>query len=290
MSTKQQSNASYVQGHSPSVLAAHGSRTATALCQYLLPTLHAFPSDSSPRLLDVGCGPGSITTSFTEHLPKSAQITGMDYSEDTIKPLNADSKKPGNVTFETGDAFKLRWDDNTFDIVHTNFVLMHLSDPVSVLREMHRVCKPNGVVACREGALSTTLYHPTSPPIERWRSSYVASFKAKGNHYDEGKELVTHCLDAGFELSGITFQSANYTHTNAEKGEGAGMLEWWMKTNAKRAREDEVYRKGVLEGGFCTEQELEEMAQAFEELSQVKGGVYSVWCGCVIARKADGDS
>lgn len=58
-----------------------------------------------------------------------------------------------NVAFEVGDVYALDAPDDTFDVVHAHQVLQHLGDPVAALREMLRVCRPDGIVAA---AMPTT--------------------------------------------------------------------------------------------------------------------------------------
>ena len=57
-----------------------------------------------------------------------------------------------NVTWETGDATKLPYSDGEFSLVVTRFSFHHFLDPLSVLREMRRVCRPGGKVVVADSA------------------------------------------------------------------------------------------------------------------------------------------
>ena len=86
----------YTHGHHPSVVSQHGTRSVEDSAQFLLPLLQPHF-----KLLDVGCGPGSITRGFTEHV---SEVYGVDGSEDVIAQAKAASSK---VVFEVASAYKL---------------------------------------------------------------------------------------------------------------------------------------------------------------------------------------
>ena len=133
----------YTHGHHESVLRSHRWRTAENSAAYLLP--HLRPGLS---VLDVGSGPGSITADLAA-LVAPGRVVGTDASADVIAQASADHTAPG-LSFEVGDAYALPYDGGEFDVVHAHQVLQHLTDPVAALREMSRVCKPDGWVAARD--------------------------------------------------------------------------------------------------------------------------------------------
>lgn len=139
----------YTQGHHPTVLKSHNSRTASKCAAYLIP--HIKPHY---RILDIGCGPGSITLDLAELVPEGS-VTAIDYSSTAINAAKENAAERGvkNCQFKVGDAYHLYWEDNTFDVVHCHQCLIHVDDPGRVLQEMRRVCKVGGIVAAREGEL-----------------------------------------------------------------------------------------------------------------------------------------
>ena len=143
MSEETPRNDTYTHGHHSIVLRSHSARTAENSAAYLL---HLLRADSS--LLDVGCGPGSITLDFAKRAP-SGDVVGVERSETAIQAAQAAAAAQGitNAHFVLGDVYALDFADDSFDIVHAHQVLQHLSDPVAALREMGRVCRPGGVVA-----------------------------------------------------------------------------------------------------------------------------------------------
>ena len=137
------SSDTYLHGHHDSVLRSHRWRTAENSAGYLLPRLAP-----DARVLDVGCGPGTITADLAALVP-GGYVTGIDAAGDVLAQARQEAERRGqrNVTFDTGDVYRLDFADGTFDVVHAHQVLQHLTDPVAALREMRRVCRPGGLVA-----------------------------------------------------------------------------------------------------------------------------------------------
>ena len=118
----------YTHGHHESVVRAHASRTAENSAAFVIP--HLTPGTS---VLDVGCGPGSITCDFAG-LVAPAQVIGLDRSADIVAQARELAKDRGveNVEFRTGNIYDLEFEDESFDLVHAHQVLQHLTDPVAV--------------------------------------------------------------------------------------------------------------------------------------------------------------
>ncbi|WP_394123836.1 class I SAM-dependent methyltransferase [Psychrobacter nivimaris] len=123
---------------------------------YLKSSVHAFGQEfieaenlvqqfDSPYVLDLGSGAGHISF-YTA--PFAQQVTAYDLSEDMLK-IVADSAKQkhlDNIITVKGIAESLPFADNYFDVVISRFSAHHWQDVPLALREMRRVCKPNGKV------------------------------------------------------------------------------------------------------------------------------------------------
>jgi SAM-dependent methyltransferase len=97
------------------------------------------------RVLDVGCGPGALTTVLVDRVGAD-NVAAVDPSEPFVAA--ARSRYPG-VDVQQGSAEQLPYEDASFDAALAQLVVHFMSDPVAGLREMKRVTSPGGaVVAC----------------------------------------------------------------------------------------------------------------------------------------------
>ena len=136
--------ARYTHGHSAAVLSAHSRRGAADSAAYLLAHLSA-----GMDLLDVGCGPASITADLAERVTPG-RVVGLDAAAGALEAARATLSERGlseQVEVTSGDVMALPFEDASFDVVHAHQVLQHLADPVGALAEMRRVTRPGGIVA-----------------------------------------------------------------------------------------------------------------------------------------------
>ena len=82
------------------------------------------------RLLDCGCGPGSITTDLAA-LVAPGDVIGFDVDPAQLELARAHAEAAGvqNVRFEQGDVRQLHFDDESFDAVFTHGVIEYLPEP-----------------------------------------------------------------------------------------------------------------------------------------------------------------
>lgn len=97
------------------------------------------------RLLDVGCGTGSLAFTVAG-TTKASKIIGIDPSSGYLEYARAHNPYP-HVSFEIGDAQKLPYEDDCFDYCISSLMIQFLSDAQTAVKEMKRVTKRAGVVA-----------------------------------------------------------------------------------------------------------------------------------------------
>ncbi|RHZ62442.1 class I SAM-dependent methyltransferase [Aspergillus thermomutatus] len=167
-------SATYTHGHHASVLRSHTWRTAANSAAYLLPHLRP-----DMRILDVGCGPGTITVDLARLVP-NGHITGLERAPEVLPQARAlaASHSLTNIDFVAGDANALPFADGTFDLVLCHQVLQHVRDPVHILREMRRVAKVGGLVAARESDYAGFVWYPETAGMEAWRATYLQVARA----------------------------------------------------------------------------------------------------------------
>ncbi|WP_010228828.1 class I SAM-dependent methyltransferase [Gillisia marina] len=105
-------------------------------------------------MLDIGCGQGHWTRILAPYLASNAAITAVDNDErwySKNEELERLFEKSGNPFVLTkGNAQQLPFEDNQFDLVTCQTVLIHVPKPQQALEEMKRVLKPGGTLLCVE--------------------------------------------------------------------------------------------------------------------------------------------
>ncbi|TRX95640.1 hypothetical protein FHL15_003598 [Xylaria flabelliformis] len=198
----------YKQGYSNYTTATHEKRTVESSAAFLIPHIKA-----ADHILDVGCGPGTITTGFIKYAREGA-VVGLDHSAEVLEKAKRLADKatiptdgPGSVRFEQGNVLKgLPYPDDTFDIVYCSQVLGHIPPPDlprQALIEMRRVLKPGGILASRE-ALSSFFY-PRGLHLDRlWSQNIRKVFRqgAPADVEDTSASLPALYRGAGFDADG----------------------------------------------------------------------------------------
>lgn len=261
----------YTHGHDESVLRSHRWRTAENSAAYLLGHLQP-----GYRVLDVGCGPGTITLDLAERVAPG-QVLGVDASAAVIADAEKRRQDVGaaNVTFTTGDVYRLDHADDSFDVVHAHQVLQHLSDPVTALREMRRVLRPGGVCAIRDGDYAGFVWAPRLPELDRWMDLYHQVTARNGAEADAGRYLLGWAQAAGFTDAAAT----SSTWTFATPVDRA----WWGGLWADRVISS-AFAEQAVSYGFSDEDELRHVAAAWRAWSAAPDGFFAVVHGEVIAR------
>src|SRR5271166_2880185 len=190
----------YSHGHHESVLRSHVWRTAKNSAGYLLETLRP-----GMCVLDVGCGPGTITLDLAA-LVAPGRVIGIDISEEVLGQAEAlrTERQTANAEFSTGDVYQLDFPDSSFDVVHAHQVLQHLTDPVAALRELGRVLRPDGVLAVRDGDYGAFTWWPADPLLDRWLEIYHLVTARNGAQADAGRRLLSWVRAAGFSDTAVS--------------------------------------------------------------------------------------
>ena len=261
----------YTHGHHESVLRSHRWRTAENSAAYLLPHLRP-----GLALLDVGCGPGTITLDFARRVAPG-RVIGMDAEADVLRGATADAAEAGltNVTFETGDAYALAFDDDRFDVVHAHQVLQHLADPVAALAEMRRVTKAGGVVAARDMDVASTVWYPDAPALDRWVELYGQVTRSNGGEPAAGRRLLAWAHAAGF--ADVTASASVWCFATPEE------RAWWGSLWADRVT-GSAFADQALESGLADRNDLATIATAWRDWAASPDGWFVLTSGEIIAR------
>ncbi len=262
----------YIHGHHESVLRSHRWRTAANSAAYLLPHLHP-----GMRLLDIGCGPGTITADLARHVAPTPVI-GVDREPAVIaeaaRLLGVDG--PGNVEFRTADAYALEFSEGSFDVVHAHQVLQHLTDPAAALSEMRRVLRDGGIVAVRDSDYGGFVWAPSDPLLDRWMELYHQVCDRNRTDADAGRSLLSWVKAAGF----ADVAAGSSTWTFAETPDRL----WWGELWAERVTQSS-FAKQAIEYGLSTADELASIAAAWRQWAAHDDGFFVVLHAEVLARR-----
>jgi SAM-dependent methyltransferase len=263
----------YTHGHHESVLRSHTWRTAANSAAYLLGSLKPHM-----RILDIGCGPGTITADLAELVP-DGHVTGVDHAPGILDQARATAaaRGLGNTDFAVADVHALDFPDDTFCVVHAHQVLQHVGDPVRALREMHRVTKPGGFIAVRDADYAAMTWYPASDGLDDWLELYERVARANGGEPDAGRRLKAWALAAG--IGDITATTGTWTFATPEE------RAWWGGLWADRTVAS-AYADRATRDGHATAGELRAVARAWRDWGAREDGWFAVLHGEILCRKA----
>ncbi|HEU4465475.1 MAG TPA: class I SAM-dependent methyltransferase [Agromyces sp.] len=261
----------YTHGHHESVLRVHEWRTVDNSAAYLVPHLGA-----GLRVLDVGCGPGTISIDLARRV-RPGSVTGIDASAEIVARATglAASEGVANAEFRVGDAYALAFDDDTFDVVHAHQVMQHLGRPVDVMREIRRVLKPGGVFAARDADYGGVIWNPESDGLARWLQLNRDVYAWNGGEARAGRLLKHWALAAGFPEV-IATGSVWVFSSDRDR-------EWWGGAWSDRATKS-TFAAHAIESGHATHAELETVAEAWRAWAADPEGWLLMPHGEIIAR------
>ncbi|KAK8140141.1 S-adenosyl-L-methionine-dependent methyltransferase [Apiospora sp. TS-2023a] len=298
MAGKQATN--YTQGYSKAAVATHASRTVDSDAGFLKPYIE--PSD---RILDVGCGPGTITVGFAALIDgaEGGRVTGVDISDEILAQARETTVAAAAATKEAGDgnnnktAIEFRkadilnglpFADNTFTIVYASQLFPHLPTPAqrfTALTEMRRVLKPGGILATRDAA--KLHFYPRHHDLDRlWAERMARALRARsGFDGDEDGDEDEVCLPGG-DMPAL-FRPVGFGRESRISGGSSKLLvgagttvhsgpetrQWFAKSLMDRLRPGDPFRESWSNVGI-TDEEVAQTYGALGRWAQDEGAWY----------------
>ena len=217
------------------------------------------------RCLDIGAGNGSMTHWLAEQVGPTGHVVAVDCNPRFSSAQSLHNIEVRKIDIETGELER-----NAFDLAYARFVLMHLRDPIRVLRKMVDALKPDGLLVVEGLDISTMTAvdpgHPRASGFTQARQKFQDSaFEASQVHARLGLGLPAMLESLGMQDVG------NHGRTAVAQG---GTLAAHFYRLSFEAFDPTHIRHGVL-----TEDEAEARSRALSDpsFSFVEPTIYTVW-------------
>jgi ubiquinone/menaquinone biosynthesis C-methylase UbiE len=253
----------YLHGHHDSVLRSHRWRTAENSAAYFLSVL-----EPDWIVLDVGCGPGTITADLSAKVP-DGKVIGVDASAVVLREA---LRTAPTTPFLAADLYALPFEDASVDAIHLHMVLQHVSDPIGAFRVLRRVLKPGGVIAARDSDYGSFSWTPASPAVDRWLELYRQVARRVGGDPDAGRYLRAWALEAGYRVEA---SESTWVYETPEE------REWWGSLWAERVEASD-FADAVEAEGLASREELTALAEGWRTWAASPEGRFAVPCGEVL--------
>jgi len=206
------------------------------------------------RVADFGCGPGAVTRMLASLVGASGSVVGIDCHAAQIREARRLSDAEGltNTTFVAADACATGLPANRFDLVYCRFLLLHLMDPGSCLREMWRVLKPGGVLVVEDGDLASACSVPPTA-LDAFANLFGRLGPIRGVDYSLANRLWHMVGEAGFTVTNVR------VHQPADSAGLSGLLLKWSVEEAGPS---------FVNAGLITSGELQRTVVAMERAVQ----------------------
>ena len=260
----------YTMGYGPAATAIMSMRTAQSHAAFFLSHLK-----TGMRVLDCGCGPGTITVGFGEVVaPGEVVGTEIEEAHVAIARENALKHNATNVKFEAANLYELPYQDASFDAVFTSAVLANLKEPIRGLREAYRVLKPGGVIGVKDFDHGGDLIYPADPAVEQYGELYVRMRRDNGHDPESGRKLGSLLTGAGFSELSLT---AVYETFTGQRAAGFAQVSIGLLS--------ESWGDEFIKRGWATKKDIEDMIDGWKRFASSPGAIFAAaWCEAV-ARK-----
>ena len=251
----------------PACEALHATRTAVQEAAFFLPHLRP-----GMHLLDVGCGPGTITVGLAEAVAPG-EVVGVDFQSSQVEQARAVAAERGvtNVRFEVGDAYRLPFPDRSFDAAFAHAVLMHLREPVRALAELRRVLRPAGIAGVRDPDLGAIIFSPATPLLEQRRELHIRVLRHNGGDPCVGRQHRRLLLEAGFARAEALASVVS-----------AGSLEETRRAAAFFKNRFQGFARTALAEGWVTRATVEAMAAEIDAWAERPDAFYAgLWAQAI---------
>ena len=258
----------YTMGYGPAAVTLMGARSAQTHAAFFVPYLKP-----GMKLLDCGCGPGTVTLGFAEIVaPGSTVGTDIEPSQMALATETAAKRNIVNARFEAANIYDLPFEDSSFDAVFMSALIGNLREPTRGLREAYRVLKPGGVIGVKEFDHGGDITYPLEPAMAKYDELYRRLRAENGHNGESGRMIGALLLESGFRELMMTASYEILSNPNVLQGAAQvfiGLLaEGWSEAFTSR--------------GWATETDIQAMREAWLKFAEFPGALFAAaWCEAV---------
>jgi SAM-dependent methyltransferase len=157
------------------------------------------------RVADLGCGIGTVTSLLAHLVGSRGHVVAIDASAAQLAQAREHLRAfAGNISFVEASATDTGLPPGSFDLVYCRFLLLHLPQPERALHEMRTLLRPNGILVCEDGDLTSSGSQPPSA-LGAFADFFGRLGPTRGVDYTLGRRLFHMVVAAGFPAPEITF-------------------------------------------------------------------------------------
>ena len=189
----------YVLGHSEQEL-ARLERQSAVFATETRSVLHTAGLRPGMTVLDIGCGVGDVSLMAAEMVGSSGKVLGIDRAGQALSVARARAERGGYgwLRFEDADVFSFE-PEGTFDAAIGRFILLHVADPVGVLKRLTRFLNPGGALAFLEMDIDQAGAIPQLPLLSQCIAWITATYRRVGVEPNMGSDLYAAFRAAGLD-------------------------------------------------------------------------------------------
>ncbi len=257
----------YMPGYTPRIVSFMTRRSAETHAGFFLPYLR-----SGLRLLDCGCGPGTITRGLAARVAPG-EVVGVDLEGSQLELARNEPGSPPNLRYVQAGIYDLPFPDGYFDAVFAHALFEHIAEPVRAAREIFRVLKPGGMAGLCSPDWSGFIFAPPDEEMENAARLFRKVQEAHGGNTVAGRHLGRWLTEAGF---GEVKLVARY-----ECQEDLSVMGDFLHDRLERApRADDVFGRGWTDAAS-----LNRMLSAIRAWEQRPDGMFALAWVSAVGRK-----
>ncbi|ETW99794.1 methyltransferase domain-containing protein [Candidatus Entotheonella palauensis] len=193
------------------------------------------------RVLDIGCGTGTITRGIAEAVAPRGEVAGVDINTGLIDDACRLHSDVAGLRFEAADIYNLQF-HSEFDIVHASRVLQWLAQPLDALRSMRQAAKPGGRVVVLDYNHERIAWEPKPPHSMQVFYNAFLRWRAEAGM----DNTIADHLPAIFNRLGLQAIQETEQHESAQRGHADFEVRLGIWAEVAATRGHQMVQDGII--------------------------------------------